>query len=44
MTVNGEPTDRRALHDELERVRADLHRLVAEATPAQLRRRTDGTR
>jgi hypothetical protein len=44
MTAKGQPADRRLIHDELERVRADLHRLVAEATAAELRRRTDGTR
>jgi hypothetical protein len=44
MTAEGQPTDRRSIHDELERVRADLHRLVAGATAADLRRRTDGTR
>lgn len=37
-------TDRQAIHAELERVRADLHRLVAEATAAELRRHTEGTR
>ncbi|MDI6909000.1 DinB family protein [Nocardioides sp.] len=44
MTVTGQPADRRPLHDELERVRADLHDLVANATTADLRRQTDGTR
>lgn len=44
MTVNGRSVDREAIHEELERVRTDLHHLVAEATTAQLRRRTDGTR
>ena len=37
-------TDRQAIHAELERVRADLHRLVADATTGDLRRRTEGTR
>lgn len=37
-------TDRQAIHAELEQVRADLVRLVAEATAAELRRRTEGTR
>ena len=37
-------TDRDTIHKELERVRADLHHLVADATPAELRRRTQGTR
>lgn len=44
MTVNGQPTDRGSIHDELERARTDLHRLVASATSADLRRGTDGTR
>lgn len=38
------PTGRQAAHEELERVRADLHQLVADATADELRRRTDGTR
>lgn len=44
MTANGPQVDRQALHDGFERSRADLHRLVAQATPADLKRRTDGTR
>lgn len=44
MTVSGGSADRRPIHQELERVRADLHDLVANATPADLRRQTDGTR
>ena len=36
--------DRQAIHDELERVRTDLHDLVARASAADLGRRTDGTR
>lgn len=44
MATNGEPTDRQFIHDELERVRADLHLLVARATAQELRRRTNGTR
>ncbi|WP_367320044.1 DinB family protein [Streptomyces sp. HUAS ZL42] len=36
--------DRQAVHAELERVRADFHRLLAEASAADLRRSTDGTR
>lgn len=40
----GQPVDRSSIHEELERARADLHQLVAGASPAQLRRRTDGTR
>ena len=44
MTVKGQPADRRSIHEELERARVDLHHLVATATTADLRRRTDGTR
>jgi hypothetical protein len=44
MTVNGQAADRRSIHEELERARTDLHHLVASATSADLRRRTDGTR
>jgi hypothetical protein len=44
MTIDGHPTDRQHLHAELERVRADLHDLVARATEADLGRRTTGTR
>ena len=36
--------DRQSIHAELERVRLDLHDLVARATAADLQRRTDGTR
>ncbi|WP_456844689.1 DinB family protein [Cellulomonas sp. P5_C6] len=36
--------DRRSIHRDLERVRADLHGLVAHASAADLRRGTDGTR
>lgn len=36
--------DRQSIHDELEQVRADLHGLVAQASVADLRRPTDGTR
>ncbi|MEX5298589.1 DinB family protein [Kocuria sp. CPCC 205292] len=35
---------RQGIHDELERVRADFHALVAAATPAELRRPSSGTR
>ena len=35
--------DRQLVHDELERARATLHRLVASATPEELRRGTNGT-
>jgi len=44
MAVNGQPTDRQSIHEELDRVRDDLHHLVAQATAADLRRRTAGTR
>ena len=44
MTESGRPVDREAIHEELERVRADFHRLVSLASPSDLRRRTDGTR
>jgi len=44
MTENGQPADRRSIHEELERARIDLHHLVASATCGDLRRRTDGTR
>jgi hypothetical protein len=36
--------DRQAVHDELEQARATFHALVAPATPADLRRGTNGTR
>jgi hypothetical protein len=36
--------DRQAVHDELNRVQADLHQLLAQATPAALARRTSGTK
>jgi DinB superfamily len=39
-----QPWDRKAAHDELDRVRADFHRLLDQATPASLARRTSGTR
>jgi hypothetical protein len=44
MAPDGELTDRQSIHAELERVRADLHHLVARATADDLRRRTNGTR
>lgn len=43
MVVSGQSVDRRSIHEELERARTDLHHLVASATPADLRRRTNGT-
>ena len=36
--------DRQAVHDELERARHAFHEMVRDASPAALRRRTDGTR
>jgi DinB family protein len=39
-----EPWDRQTVHDELDRVRADFHRLLSQATAASLSRRTDGTK
>jgi hypothetical protein len=36
--------DRQAVHQELERARATFHDLHAQATPADLERRSDGTR
>jgi hypothetical protein len=44
MAPEGQPIDRRNIHAELERVRADLHHLVGRATAADLRRATLGTR
>jgi hypothetical protein len=44
MSVSCEPVDRRSIHEELERARADMHHLVASAATADLRRRTNGTR
>jgi hypothetical protein len=42
--MNSAPLTRQAIHDELERVRADFHALVEKATPADLHRPTSGTR
>ena len=36
--------DRQVVHEEMERARTTFHELVAQATPADLRRRSDGTR
>lgn len=44
MAIDAQPTDRQCIHDELERVRADLHALVGRATAADLARGSDGTR
>jgi len=37
-------TDRRAVHEEMERARATFRQLLRSASPADLRRRTQGTR
>jgi hypothetical protein len=42
--VTSAPIDRQRLHDDLERVRDDLHQIVAAAGPRELRRRSNGTR
>lgn len=39
-----EPLDRRTIHEELEQARAEFHRLLAVASPADLRRGSHGTR
>jgi hypothetical protein len=39
-----QPWDRQAVHDELDRVQADFHRLLGQANPASLARRTNGTK
>jgi len=39
-----QPWDRQAVHDELDRVRADFGRLLGQAAPASLARRTSGTK
>ncbi len=44
MATNRQPADRQLIHDELERVRADFHDLVAHAAAAELCRGTNGTR
>ena len=36
--------DRQSVHEDLERVRLDLHQLVEQAMASDLRRRTDGTK
>lgn len=38
------PVDRQGIHDELERARTTLHDLTAQASPADLRRGTNGTK
>jgi hypothetical protein len=42
--MSGTAVDRQHVHDELERARVSLHRLVASATREDLRRGTNGTR
>lgn len=42
--MNSAPITPETIHEELERVRADFHALVTEATPADLRRPSSGTR
>lgn len=44
MPVNGLLVDRSSIHEELERVRTDLHEVAGSASSADLRRRTEGTR
>lgn len=44
MAIKGQLADRQKIHHELERVRADMHHLVASATATDLRRGTNGTR
>jgi hypothetical protein len=43
MATPRQPIDRQSIHVELDRARTDLRELVERATPADLRRRTDGT-
>ena len=40
----GAPLDRRLIHDEMDKARTQFHRLLALASPADLKRRSDGTR
>ncbi len=42
--MNNAPITPEALHEELERVRSDFHALVTEATPADMRWPSSGTR
>jgi DinB superfamily len=42
--MDAEPTNRRAIHEELERARATIHELAAGASAGDLRRRSSGTR
>jgi hypothetical protein len=38
------PVDRQALHDEIEQARTQFHRLLANASAADPKRQSDGTR
>lgn len=38
------PLDRRVIHDEMEHAKTQFHRLLTVASPADLKRRSDGTR
>ena len=40
----GAPLDRRLIHDEMDKARTQFHRLLADASPVDLKRRSDGTR
>ena len=42
--MSGSAVDREAVHEEMERARAAFHQLLDNATEADLRRPTDGTR
>jgi hypothetical protein len=42
--LTGADLDRAAVHDEMERARIEFKDLIGQATPADLRRRSDGTR
>lgn len=42
--MTSQRVDRGEIHDELERARAEFHRLLTTASPGDLRRRTHGTR
>ena len=44
VAIRGQPPERQSIHDDLERVRADMHQLVCNASAQELRRRTNGTR
>ena len=42
--TQAQPWDWQAVHDELDRVQADFRRLLGQATPSGLARRTNGTK